>query len=170
MPAWWQGKPDRPQQTPTQFPRSLDTEKERRIVFERLAHEHARALYGAAFRMSRHPDAAQDLAQETLVRAYVAFDTFVPGSDFRAWLLRLLTTSITHDRRRQKITIPEEIEAVREDGAELPTDFWHRLASQLDRQEAIRRQRIPRLRFRRAALAVAVLALLCLAVFALLRK
>jgi RNA polymerase sigma-70 factor, ECF subfamily len=77
---------------------------ERRAAFERLAREHAVALYGAALRLARDPDDAQDLAQDTLVRAYAAFDAFAPGSNFRAWLLRILTNCyITLYRRRQRV-------------------------------------------------------------------
>lgn len=76
----------------------------RRLAFERLAAPHAADLYGAALRMARNPDDAQDLAQDTLVRAYVAFDSFETGTNFRAWLLRILTNGyINLYRRRQKI-------------------------------------------------------------------
>ncbi len=76
----------------------------RRAAFERLAWEHAPALYGAALRMARSPDDAQDLTQETLVRAYAAFDRFERGSNFRAWLLRILTNAyISRCRRGQRV-------------------------------------------------------------------
>lgn len=78
---------------------------DRRTVFDGLAREHAPALYGAALRMTRNPDDAHDLTQDTLVRAYEAFDSFTPGSNFRAWLLRILTNChITLYRRRQRVT------------------------------------------------------------------
>ena len=79
-------------------------EQTRRAEFERLAHEHGLALYGAALRMARNPEDAQDLAQETLVRAYAAFDSFAPGTNFRAWILRILTNHyIMLYRRRQRV-------------------------------------------------------------------
>jgi RNA polymerase sigma-70 factor (ECF subfamily) len=84
--------------------REAERNDERRAAFDRLARAHARELYGAALRMARNADDAQDLAQEALVRAFVAFDTFTPGTNFRAWLLRILTNSyINRCRRRRRI-------------------------------------------------------------------
>ena len=78
----------------------------RREDFERLAYEHGRSLYSAALRMTRNPEDAQDLAQDTLVKAYAAFDSFASGTNFRAWLLRILTNLyISAYRRRPHIAI-----------------------------------------------------------------
>jgi RNA polymerase sigma-70 factor, ECF subfamily len=78
--------------------------EERRRAFERLAAEQATDLYAAALRLARNSDDAQDLTQDTLVRAYIAFDSFERGTNFRAWLLRILTNSyINLYRRRQRV-------------------------------------------------------------------
>ena len=75
-----------------------------RSAFERLAREHGPALYGAALRMARNPDDANDLAQEALVRGYLAYDRFEPGTNFKAWMLRILTNVyITEYRRRKRV-------------------------------------------------------------------
>jgi RNA polymerase sigma-70 factor (ECF subfamily) len=73
-----------------------------RVRFEETALPHLRDLYAIAVRMTRNPDAAQDLVQETYLRAYDAWDSFIAGSNCRAWLIRILTNSfINHYRRRR---------------------------------------------------------------------
>ena len=68
--------------------------------FEEAALEHLDALYGAALRLTRDPNGAQDLVQDALVRAYRFQHHFEPGTNLKAWLLRILTnTFINHYRR-----------------------------------------------------------------------
>lgn len=93
----------------------------RRAAFDRLAREHALALYGAALRMTRNPDDAHDLTQDALVRAYEAFDSFAAGTNFHAWLLRILTNCyINTYRRRQRVTFLawEELTGMNGEGPE----------------------------------------------------
>lgn len=60
-------------------------------------------LYAAAMRMTRHPSDAEDLVQETYLRAFAAFDRFTEGTNLRAWLYRILTnTYINGYRKRQR--------------------------------------------------------------------
>lgn len=63
---------------------------------------HQRELYGMAMRITRNPDHAGDLVQETLLRAMVAHETFIPGSNLRAWLLRILTNSFINGYRKRR--------------------------------------------------------------------
>ncbi len=67
-----------------------------------------RELYGLAIRITRNPDHAGDLVQETLLRAMVAHESFLPGSNLRAWLLRILTNAFINGyrkrRRHQRLT------------------------------------------------------------------
>src|ERR1700726_257527 len=61
-------------------------------------------LYMAALRMTRNPTDAEDLVQETSVKAYAAFQQFTPGTNLRAWLNRILTTpfiNVYPKRRRE---------------------------------------------------------------------
>ena len=61
------------------------------------------SLYGAALRMTRNPQDAEDLVQETMLRAYRAFDRFEAGTNLKAWLFRILTNAyINTYRKRQR--------------------------------------------------------------------
>jgi RNA polymerase sigma-70 factor (ECF subfamily) len=59
-----------------------------------------RALYGTAYRMTRNPQDAEDLVQETYLRAYRAFDGFKPGTNIRAWLYTILHRARTDAFRK----------------------------------------------------------------------
>src|SRR5690348_1334405 len=63
---------------------------------------HQPELYGVAMRICRDPDAAKDLVQETLLRAMVAWASFEPGSNLRAWLFRILTNSFINGYRKRR--------------------------------------------------------------------
>jgi len=71
--------------------------------FERVAMPTADALYGAALRMTRDPTAAEDLVQETLLRAYRFWHKFEQGTNIKAWLFRI-QTNIFINRYRKKQT------------------------------------------------------------------
>ena len=68
--------------------------------FESEAIPHLRALYGTAYRMTRNAHDAEDLVQETFLRAYRGFDRFEPGTNIRAWLFTILHRVRTDAFRR----------------------------------------------------------------------
>lgn len=71
--------------------------------FEREALPFLDQLYAAAMRMTRNPADAEDLVQETFLKAYTAFHQFEEGTNLKAWLYRILTnTYINSYRRRQR--------------------------------------------------------------------
>jgi RNA polymerase sigma-70 factor (ECF subfamily) len=79
----------------------LSTEDEKR--FEEEALPLLDSLYGAALRMTRNPTDAEDLVQETMLRAYRSFESFEPGTNLKAWLFRILTNAyINTYRKRQR--------------------------------------------------------------------
>ncbi len=60
-------------------------------------------LYSAALRMTRNPADAEDLVQDTMLRAYRSFDRFEPGTNLKAWLFRIMTNAyINIYRKRQR--------------------------------------------------------------------
>jgi RNA polymerase sigma-70 factor, ECF subfamily len=59
-------------------------------------------LYRHAFRMSENHADAEDLVQETMMRAYSHFDSFRSGSNVTAWLLRILTNSFINGYRKRR--------------------------------------------------------------------
>ncbi|MCP4446820.1 MAG: sigma-70 family RNA polymerase sigma factor [Myxococcales bacterium] len=59
-------------------------------------------LYGTAMRYTHSASDADDLVQDTLVRAYGAWERFEPGSNCRAWLFRILTNSFINGYRKRK--------------------------------------------------------------------
>jgi len=76
---------------------------QQREQFERDAMPFVDQLYGAALRMTRNPADAEDLVQETFLKAFAAFHQFEPGTNLKAWLYRILTnTYINSYRRRQR--------------------------------------------------------------------
>ena len=60
------------------------------------------SLYGAALRMTRKPQDAEDLVQETMLRAYRAFDRFEAGTNLKAWLFRILTNAYINTYRKKQ--------------------------------------------------------------------
>jgi len=80
-----------------------ETVEQRRERFERDALPFLDQLYAAAMRMTRNPADAEDLVQETFVKAYGAFHQFTAGTNLKAWLYRILTnTFINNYRKRQR--------------------------------------------------------------------
>lgn len=70
-------------------------------------------LYSAAMRMTRNPSDAEDLVQETYLKAYRSFGSFEEGTNLRAWLYRILTnTYISGYRARQRRPEEEDVEDV----------------------------------------------------------
>jgi RNA polymerase sigma-70 factor, ECF subfamily len=65
-----------------------------------------RSLYGTALRMIRNPQDAEDLVQETFLRAYKGFDRFMPGTNIRAWLYTILQRVRTDAFRRTQRNVP----------------------------------------------------------------
>src|SRR5512137_1906769 len=71
-----------------------------RDEFEGLALRHLDALYGAAVRLTRNERDAEDLVQDSLLRAYRFFDRFERGTNIKAWLFKILTNTFINRYRR----------------------------------------------------------------------
>ncbi len=77
--------------------------------FERDALQFAPQLYSAALRMTRNPSDAEDVVQETYLKAYRAYHTFKAGTNLKAWLYRILTNTYINRYRKQQRR-PSEVE------------------------------------------------------------
>ncbi|HYD09267.1 MAG TPA: sigma-70 family RNA polymerase sigma factor [Acidimicrobiales bacterium] len=75
--------------------------------FADLAMEHMDSLYAGALRMTRKPADAEDLVQETYLKAYRGFGGFEEGTNIKAWLFRILTNTYIN-RYRQQQRRPDE--------------------------------------------------------------
>src|SRR5467141_4058799 len=64
--------------------------------------EHMPSLYSAALRMTRNPTEAEDLVQETYLKAYRAFDSFQEGTNLKAWLYKILTNTFINAYRARR--------------------------------------------------------------------
>ncbi len=68
--------------------------------FEREAMPHMDALYNFALRMTGDPEDADDLVQETYLKAFKFFDKFEKGTNCKAWMFRILKNSFINDYRK----------------------------------------------------------------------
>lgn len=73
-----------------------------RAAFTDLTMQHMPALYTAALRMTRNPADAEDLVQETFLKAYRSFDRFEEGTNLKAWLYKILTNTFINSYRAAK--------------------------------------------------------------------
>lgn len=79
-----------------------ETDAELTARFERDAIPLLDQLYGGALRMTRNPADAEDLLQETMVKAYAGFRSFREGTNLKAWLYRILTNTYINSYRKKQ--------------------------------------------------------------------
>ncbi|WP_411093613.1 sigma-70 family RNA polymerase sigma factor [Streptomyces sp. 049-1] len=92
--------------------RDRESPAERRARFEREAFQHRTALHATALQITRNATDAEDLLQDSYTRAYASFDQFQPGTNFAAWVKRIMKNEyVSACRRRQcrphQVLIPE---------------------------------------------------------------
>ena len=79
--------------------------------FEAEALEYVDSLYRTALRLTRVPSDAEDLVQDTYLKAFRAADSFRPGTNLRAWLFTILHNTARNrarDRSRDAVTVDSE--------------------------------------------------------------
>src|SRR6187431_3835161 len=81
---------------------ATESDEQRNARFERDALQYLDQLYPAALRMTRNPADAEDLVQETFVKAYSAFHQFAEGTNLKAWLYRILTNTYINSYRKKQ--------------------------------------------------------------------
>jgi RNA polymerase sigma-70 factor, ECF subfamily len=90
-------------ETPDTEGRQLATEARDRVRFEEEALQLADQVYRVARRLVHSKEEAEDLMQETYARAFRSWRSYTPGTNLRAWLLRILTNlNIDRGRRQQR--------------------------------------------------------------------
>ena len=80
-----------------------------REEFATDAMQHAPQLFSTALRMTRNRSDAEDLVQETFIKAWRSFDTYQQGTNLRAWLFRIMTNTFINRYNARKRR-PEETE------------------------------------------------------------
>ena len=92
----WDMAPDQPQEA------TPETQADRVARFERDALPHLDALYSAALRLTRSPAEAEDLVQETYLKAFASFHQYTDGTNLRAWLYRILNNTFINTYRKKQ--------------------------------------------------------------------
>jgi len=96
---------------PVVVDREKETLAQRKARFENDALIFTSQLYGAALRYTKNSHDAQDLVQDTYAKAFTSFHQFEPGTNLKAWLYRILTTTFINnyrkDQRRPQISAGE---------------------------------------------------------------
>lgn len=86
--------------TALQETRLLLSEDEERIAFERLMGETETRAFSMALQLTRNKFDAEDLMQDTVVKAWRRFDSYLPGRPFLNWLLRIMQRTYLDTLRR----------------------------------------------------------------------
>lgn len=76
--------------------------RKERTQFEKAVLPHLDALYGSAYRLTRNGGDAEDLVQDSLLRAYRFWGSFQKGSNCKAWLFKILTNTFINSYKRKK--------------------------------------------------------------------
>ena len=96
--------------------------------FEAAAMPFVDSLYNTAFRMTRNPEDAEDLVQESYLKAYKYYDKFQEGTNFKAWLFKILKNTFINNYRRRQQRPPQS------DFAEIEESFETQVSDEVKRR------------------------------------
>ncbi len=96
--------------------------------FEAAAMPFVDSLYNTAYRMTRNAEDAEDLVQETYLKAYRYYDKFSEGTNFKAWLFKILKNTFINSYRRRQQRPPQS------DFAEIEDSFESQLSEEITGQ------------------------------------
>ena len=96
--------------------------------FEALAMPFVDSLYNTAYRMTRNAQDAEDLVQETYLKAYRYYDKFQEGTNFKAWLFKILKNTFINNYRKRQKTPPQS------DFADIEDAFENQVSDELSAQ------------------------------------
>jgi RNA polymerase sigma-70 factor (ECF subfamily) len=97
---------------------ALQAQQGDRQAFATLIERYWDAVYRWLYHLSHHRHTAEDLTQETFLRAFAALSSFEAGSNFRAWLFRIAYNALLnlrHSQSRERQPLPEDL-AMRGEG------------------------------------------------------
>jgi RNA polymerase sigma-70 factor, ECF subfamily len=89
--------------------KSAEMTQEQGWDFEQAAMPYVDSLYNTAYRMTRNSEDAEDLVQETYLKAYKYYDKFEEGTNFKAWLFKIMKNTFINNYRKKKLT-PHKID------------------------------------------------------------
>jgi RNA polymerase sigma factor (sigma-70 family) len=98
LPVFFAALPGLRNLRPTEALRIMPSAATRSADFEQLALPLFASLYNHAFWLTRNPAEAEDLVQETFTKSLRAFDSFQPGTNFKAWIFRILRNTFLTTR------------------------------------------------------------------------
>lgn len=96
--------------------------------FESVAMPFVDSLYNTAYRMARNSEDAEDLVQETYLKAYKYYDKFQEGTNFKAWLFKILKNTFINSYRKRQQVPPSS------DFAEIEDSFESLLSDEVTRK------------------------------------
>ena len=94
--------------------------------FEAAAMPFVDALYNTAYRMTRNSEDAEDLVQETYLKAYKYYDKFSEGTNFKAWLFKIMKNTFINNYRKRQQVPPQSDFADIEDAFETQVSDRHK--------------------------------------------
>ncbi|MFQ5865960.1 MAG: sigma-70 family RNA polymerase sigma factor [bacterium] len=110
--------------------------KDGKYEFDILLREHLQGMYALALRMTRNSLDAEDLVQDTALKAFRFFHKFERGTNFRAWIYRILTNNfINIYRKNKKEPSRVNIDAVAFKLEQDRSGYWDNLNHDVIRQE-----------------------------------
>jgi RNA polymerase sigma-70 factor (ECF subfamily) len=110
--------------------------KQSRRTFEKEALPHLDALYAVGLRLTRNERDAEDLVQDTILRAWRFFDRFEPGTNCKAWLFKILHNTFVNKYRR-RVRERELAASIQAEGGVGPVLSHEQLEASRDPERAI---------------------------------
>jgi RNA polymerase sigma-70 factor (ECF subfamily) len=88
---------------------STHSAKEQRNLFEEIAFEHMNSLYSTALRLTQSQQDSEDLVQDTYLKAFQFFHRFEPGTNFKAWIFKILMNTFIN-KYHKKMRTPQSVQ------------------------------------------------------------
>jgi RNA polymerase sigma-70 factor (ECF subfamily) len=107
---------------------SAETRSAEERNFEAAAMPYLDALYNTAYRMTRNAQDAEDLVQETYLKAYKYYDKFEEGTNLKAWLFKILKNTFINSYRKAQLQPPQS------DFADIEESFESQISEDAARQ------------------------------------